>query len=269
MPNLQVKVLINIFSNFIPNTTNPVRSRQDRAYKNFVKNGRPDSKLVDIENMIAQSSKIIEEAKRQYYTKIGKSSQILKHGKKRYWSLINKILNEAKIPVIPPLLESDVFVLDFESKAQISNDYFVLQCTTIDTGSQVPGQILSKAPSLTDFCVSEEKLLNIISSLNPNKAHGWDDLSVRMIRICDDSLVFPLKLIFEACLKEGVFPEVWKRANVVPVHKKNNKNLKQNYRPISLVPILGKVLEKLMFDSLYEHLSFHELLNPNQSGFRP
>ena len=90
-----------------------------------------------------------------------------------------------------------------------------------------------------------------------------------MIRMCDDSLVFPLKLIFEACLRQGVFPAVWKRANVVPVHKKNSKKLTQNYRPISLLPILGRILEKLMFDSLYEHLSPHELLNPNKSGFRP
>ena len=142
-PNLQVKalneVLINIFpTRQAPWITKSIKNfirKKNRAYKNFVKNGRPDRKLVNIENMITQSSKIIEEAKRQYYTKIGKSSQILKHGKKRYWSLINKILNKAKIPVIPPLLENDVFVLAFESKAQISNDYFVLQRTTIDTRS--------------------------------------------------------------------------------------------------------------------------------------
>ena len=93
------------------------------------------------------------------------------------------------------------------------------------------------------------------SFLNPNKARGWDDISVRMIRICDDSLVFPLNLIFETCLQQVVFPEVWKGANFVPVHKKNSKNIKQNYRPISLLPIVGKMLQKLMFDSLYEH--FH------------
>ena len=219
--------------------------------------------------MIAQSSKIIEDAKSQYFTKMGKTLSNPETGQKTYWSLINKILNKTKIPVIPPLLENDIFVLDFESKAQIFNDYFVLQCTTIDTGSEVPGQLLSNSPPLTEFAISDEKILNIIRSLNPNKAHGWDDISVRMIRMCDDSLVFPLKLIFEACLRQGVFPEVWKRANVVPVHKKNSKNLKQNYRPISLLPILGKILEKLMFDSLYEHLSLHELLNPDQSGFRP
>ena len=56
---------------------------------------------------------------------------------------------------------------------------------------------------------------------------------------------------------------------MVPVHKKNEKNVKGNYRPISLLPIFGKILEKLMYDSLYSHLVSHELLNPNQSGFRP
>ena len=53
------------------------------------------------------------------------------------------------------------------------------------------------------------------------------------------------------------------------VHKKNEENLKENYRPISLLPIFGKILEKLIYDSLYSHLLSHELLNPNQSNFRP
>ena len=56
---------------------------------------------------------------------------------------------------------------------------------------------------------------------------------------------------------------------MVPVHKKNEKNVRGDYRPISLLPIFGKILEKLMYDSLYSHLVSHELLNPNQSGFRP
>ena len=70
-------------------------------------------------------------------------------------------------------------------------------------------------------------------------------------------------------MRRGLFPEIWKYANVVPVHKKNEKNLKGNYRPISLLPIFGKMLEKLIYDSLYSHLISHELLNPNQSDFRP
>ena len=122
---------------------------------------------------------------------------------------------------------------------------------------------------ISDFVISEEKILNIIRSLNPNKAHGWDEISIRMIKLSDASLVTPLKIIFTNCLTQGVFPEIWKCANVVPVHKKNEKNVKSNYRPISLLPIFGKILEKLMYECLYSHFVSCNLLNPNQSGFRP
>ena len=76
-------------------------------------------------------------------------------------------------------------------------------------------------------------------------------------------------MIFTNGLKRSVFPAIWKCANVVPVHEKNEKNLKSNYRPISLLPIFGKVLEKLMYDSLYSYLASCNLLDPNQSCFRP
>ena len=58
-----------------------------------------------------------------------------------------------------------------------------------------------------------------------------------------------LKLIFESCMKQAVFPEIWKQADLVPSHKKNSKHLKQNYRPISLLSIFGKILEKLMLNA--------------------
>ena len=106
-------------------------------------------------------------------------------------------------------------------------------------------------------------MLSLIRSLKPKKAHGLEDISVRMIKICGDSLVLPLNLIFENCLRRGVFPEVCKRASVVPVHKKNSKNQKQNYRPISLFPIFSKFMEKLILDSLYEHFSIQKMLNPS------
>ena len=76
---------------------------------------------------------------------------------------------------------------------------------------------------ICDFEISEEKILNVIRSLNPNKAHGWDEISIRMIKLSDKSLVSPLKIIFTDCLRRGVFPGIWKCANVVPVHKKMKK----------------------------------------------
>ena len=287
-PNEQVKllneVLLNIFSNFIPNKVKIIKPseapwitkhvknflrKKNHAYKTFVRRDRPGDKLAEIQNMISKCSEMIEDAKRQYFLKAGKTLANPATGRKTYWSLINTVLNKAKIPIIPPLLENGIFVMDFTEKAQIFNDYFILQCTTIDTGSTIPQNIPVNATLLTDFHVSDENILKIIRSLNPNKAHGWDEISVRMIKMCDSALVVPLKIIFMSCLRDGTFPDIWKHANVVPVHKKNEKNVKSNYRPISLLPIFGKILEKLIFDSLYSHLVSSELLNPNQSGFRP
>ena len=98
---------------------------------------------------------------------------------------------------------------------------------------------------ISDLVISEETILNIMRSLNPNKAHGWDEISIRMIKLSDASLVTPLMIIFANCLRQGVFPEIWKCANVVPVHKKNETNVNSNHRPISLLPILERYLKSL------------------------
>ena len=231
--------------------------------------GQPDDKREEILKMVSDGSKLIEDAKRNYFLKVGQTLANPVTSSKTYWTLINTVLNKVKIPIIPPLLENGLFVTDFTEKAQLFNDYFILQCTTSDTGSEIPHDMLVPVALINEFSISDEKILNIIRSLNPNKAHGWDEISVRMIKLSDAALITPLKIIFTNCLRRGLCPETWKYANVVPVHKKNEKNVKGNYRPISLLPIFGKILEKLMYDSLYSHLVSHELLNPNQSGFRP
>ena len=103
-------------------------------------------------------------------------------------------------------------------KAQLLNDYFILQCTTFDTGSEIPQDAPGNSTLIGEFVISEEKVLKIIRSLNPNKAHGWDGIPTGMIKLSDASFVTPLKMIFTNCLQYGVFPEIWKRANVVPIH---------------------------------------------------
>ena len=90
-----------------------------------------------------------------------------------------------------------------------------------------------------------------------------------MIKICDKSLLKPLTILFQNSTKSSCYPVIWKRSNIIPAHKKNDKQLVENYRPVSLLPIFGKIFEKIIFDRLYNFLLQEELLNPNQSGFRP
>ena len=80
----------------------------------------------------------------------------------------------------------------------------------------------------------------------------------------------PLKLIYEKCLDTGGHPCLWKKAIIVPTHKKNSRQILKNYRPISLLPICEKIFEKkIIFDEIYEHLTANKLLSYRQSGFRP
>ena len=78
----------------------------------------------------------------------------------------------------------------------------------IDTGSEIPQGSPVSTTLLNDFVISEEKIINIIRSLNPNKAHGWDEISVRMIKLSNGALALSLKIIFTNCLSRGLFPEI-------------------------------------------------------------
>ena len=89
-----------------------------------------------------------------------------------------------------------------------------------------------------------------------------------MIQICGDSIILPLKMIFESAIRLNHFPDSWKKGNIIPVHKKESKNLVKNYRPISLLPIFGKIFEKIIYNKLFQYLQENKFLSDNQSGFR-
>ena len=74
--------------------------------------------------------------------------------------------------------------------------------------------------SLFQFTANDIK--SIINKLDPNKAHGHDMISIRMIKLCGDSAYKPLEMIFKSCLNQEIIPAEWKKANVVPVHKKGD-----------------------------------------------
>ena len=90
-----------------------------------------------------------------------------------------------------------------------------------------------------------------------------------MLQMGSDSISRPFSIIFWNSLKAGYFPIAWKKANVVPVHKKGSKQILNSYQPVSLLPVYSKRFEKIIFDTIFQHLLVNKLLNPNQSGFIP
>ena len=171
---------------------------------------------------------------------------------------------------MPPLFNNNKFITDFKEKSQIFNSYFAKQCSLIDNGSTLPLPFpLITEKSLLGVDFSVEDIRNIIIKLNSNKNHGDDMISIRMVKWCDKCICKPLSIIFKSCLMQGIFPSEWKKANVVPVHKKNPTSSVTNYRLVSLLPICSKVLERIIHNTMFTHFIENNFISANQSGFKP
>ena len=115
---------------------------------------------------------------------------------------------------------------------------------------------------------TEDNILSVIRKLDPNKAHVGDQISIRMIQICDKAICKPLHLIYSSYIESGIFPTEWKMAIAVPIHKEDDKQNVKNYRPVSLLPIFSKIFERLIFNEMYSFVIENDLIPSNQPGFK-
>ena len=278
------ETLLNIFRNYIPNKKIKISYGQppwmndnirnslkirSKLTKIYYKNGKGKEDKERLDARAAYCTEQILKAKNDYIVKMTNKLNDPKTAPKTYWSILSRFLHNKKIPAIPPLLINDKFISDCRTKANLFNNFFVSICTPIINGSTLPLFSFKTDFRINSFCASQDDITLIIKNLDSIKAHGCDNISVKMIQICGESIALPLKLIFETALKEKKFPDIWKIANVVPVHKKEEKNLLRNYRPISLLPIFSKIFERVIYNCLFNYFVTNKLFTPAQSGFLP
>ena len=180
---------------------------------------------------------MILKGKNDYHRQVSDKLNDSETSAKPYWSILKTFYNGKKIPLIPLILVNNKLISNFKEKANYFNDFFASQCTPISNDSALTNSSNSVLNvSLSSIQFEDQDILKIIWSLNYNKAHGYDAISIRLLKICDSSIVRPLSIIFKNCLQTGTFPNNWKKSNVVPIHKKGDKELLQNYGPVLLLP---------------------------------
>ena len=109
---------------------------------------------------------------------------------------------------------------------------------------------------------------NYAPKIKENKATGPDGIPGNLLKICANEIADVLTLLFQSSLDQGCLPSDWKQAHIVPVFKKGDRGLVENYRPISLTSVTSKILEHIVHSSIMDHLDKHSSLNPFQHGFR-
>ena len=112
-----------------------------------------------------------------------------------------------------------------------------------------------------------EVIKNELESLKENKSPGPDGISSTVLKKCAAELSRPLLMLFKKTMNEGQIPQDWKRARIVPIHKKGSKSKPENYRPVSLTSQVCKVMEKLVKKAIISHLQINDLLTRHQHGF--
>ena len=152
--------------------------------------------------------------------------------------MLKILLNNKKILLIPTSFHENRFITDPKEKAELFNSFFSNQCSLLKTCSKLPNNLRYVTDNrLRTINFTTDNIEKIIGSLNPNKAQGHDNISIRTLKICANTICKPLELIFKQALTTVVFLSEWKKGNIVPCYKKGDKQNIKNYRPVSLLPI--------------------------------
>ena len=197
-------------------------------------------------HQVSECTKLIVEAKDQHLAKLSLKLDNSDAAPKTYWSIINRFLHNKKITIIPPVSFEGKLISDFEEKAELFNNHFASLCSLVKNASTLPNLEYKTHEQLNYFEINENDILSIIKKSNASKAHEWDKMSIRMVKLCGKTVAIRLKPIFRSILEKGLSPDDWKKSNVVPIHKRNPKNLIKNLSASTLFSV--KILKDLIFD---------------------
>ena len=248
---------------------------RDRLKKKSIKTGSSND-LTNYKHIRNKVNNLKKHAKEKFYNNLEISlSDFHTNDKKKFWQVIRHFVkNNNSSGNIPPLISSNsqgqttYCYTDYE-KAECLNEYFTSISTVNDDNVQLPIFQFKTQSSISNITCTASEISNLIEILNPNKATGPDNISNRMLKAVAHEISVPLSILFNRSLGEGSFPDFWKCPNVLPLYKKGDKSVLSNYRPVSLLSGVGKLLERIVFKNIYNFLHENNLLYRLQSGFLP
>ena len=149
--------------------------------------------------------------------------------------------------------------------AELLNSYFVSVFTVPSEVRTLSAPFTPSHPTLNELEIPVEMVLTSLKQLDINKETGSNGIPVRLLKETADQIAPSLTMLLNKSLRLGIFPEDWKLANIVPIFKKGKRGFVENYRPISLLPVISKVLERCVLTGLRDHIS--HLISREQHGF--
>ena len=185
-------------------------------------------------------------------------------GNHRIYNYIRSITRHAPLPNLMFLDSRQAS--DPQQKADLFNNYFYSVLTkSSDFHQCVSPPIVIETP-LSNLNIDPTETYRALASLDATKAMGIDEISPKVLKFCASALYEPVTHLFQLSIDQGYLPSEWKLHLITPIHKSGDKSIISNYRPISLLCIISKVLEKLILNHTINYLST-KIINTKQFGF--
>ena len=162
------------------------------------------------------------------------------------------VKNNKSTSSIPPLCWTlpygdNIWHFNDQDTANFLNDYFASISTVNDSEIQLPPFTKTTDISRSQINYTKLEIETIIEVLNSNKASGDDDISHKMLKGVSKTVSKALCILINRSFDEGIYPDIWKLANVIPIFKKGDKSQPSNYRPVALLSYIGKQQERIVF----------------------
>lgn len=206
---------------------------------------------------------MLKDAKRRYYEN---EFSKFKNNPKMQWKLLNNFLNNASrnVPISNIIHEGRTFKQP-DDIANAFSDYF----SNLPTAGQSVATVnmCRSSHNFYLFPVTPDEVRATLLTLKDTSA-GLDNVCAYHLKLVAHCVSVPLSIIINKIFALGIFPSFLKRAKIIPVFKKGDKHLISNYRPISILSSLSKVIEKLFANRLNNYLTKFNILRPCQFGFR-
>ena len=193
---------------------------------------------------------------------------------KKFWKTVKSMENKLNSPHLPSAMTfGDTVVTDKSHMASLFNQHFVNSAHVLSAKPSTADPLLS--PTFTSSGtfsfrpITTSEVLENLTKLDCNKSAGSDGLDPMFLKAAAPVIAVPISRIFNLSLEMSFFPLDWKSALVFPLFKGGSSSDPNCYRPISILPCLAKVLEKLVHEQLSHFLTSNNILSNLQSGFRP
>ena len=214
---------------------------------------------------MARANFELKKARREFFSnKIEQQKDNLKG----MWKVLKKAVGqENKLNSIDQIQFHETTITDNKEIADVCNQHFVTIGERL--ASKIPGTSgLSNDHIPRVQPITETQVLQVIAKWVNSKATGLDGIPNRALKYCAEVITPSLTFIFNFSVITKIFPDDLKVAKVAPVFKKGERDDLGNYRPISVLPTVARVFEKLIFDQLFQYFSENELLGNEQYEFR-